>query len=370
LLVGCAVAAACWKTVPVDGASAASPAASTANAAGWNRQAAASYLDQREVWWQQWPHSQRDHGTICISCHTVVPYAMSRPALRRELGEGGMTATEKTMMDSVEKRVGHWSEMAPFYSDANSGPNKTAESHSTEAVLNAVVLASVDAGQGRLRPITRAAFDAAWALQLASGDHAGGWLWQDFHLAPWESGQSAYQGAALLAVQVGNAPGGYADQPETRPHVQRLRDYLRRQYAAQPLANQLYVLWASPKLPGLLAAAERTALLQQIEQLQQPDGGWRLASLGEWKRSDDSLQPVDSDGYATALVVLAMEESGTPRRDPSLNRGLAWLESHQQKDGNWTAASLNKQRDPATDIGRFMNDAATGYAVLALENSR
>ena len=160
---------------------------------------------------------------------------MARPALSHELSETGMSPAEKTMFDSVEKRVSMWSEMVPFYSDANNGPGKTAQAHSTEAVLNAVVLASYDSRQGHLRPITRKAFDAAWALQLGSGDDAGGWLWQDFHLAPWESNQSAYQGAALLAVQVGNAPDGYSNEPAVQPHMQLLGDYLRRRYASQPL---------------------------------------------------------------------------------------------------------------------------------------
>ena len=131
---------------------------------------AARYLDDREVWWQEWPRAQKDHGTICISCHTNVPYAMVRSGLRRQLGESGMTAPEKTMMDSVEKRVAHWPDMETFYSDAKHGPGKTAESRSTEAVLNAIILASIDSRQGHLRPITRTAFDEAWALQEETGE--------------------------------------------------------------------------------------------------------------------------------------------------------------------------------------------------------
>jgi len=295
---------------------------------------------------------------------------MARPALRRALRETSMAAPEKIMMDSVEKRVSHWSEMVPFYSDAVSGPGKTAESHATEAVLNAVILASADARQGHLRPITRTAFDSAWELQQQNGENAGGWQWQDFHLGPWESSQSAYQGAALLMFEAANSPDGYAKEPAVRTHLERMRDYLRRQYTTQPLMNQLYVLWASTKEPGLLTKDEHKALLTKIQRLQQPDGGWQLSSITNWKRVDNSAVPTEADGFATSLAVLVMEESGTSRHDNSLNRGLAWLEQHQQKDGNWPAASMNKQRDPGSDVGRFMSDAATAYAVLALEKAQ
>ncbi|HEX7157578.1 MAG TPA: hypothetical protein VF214_01085 [Edaphobacter sp.] len=364
LLLSCLAAAiTLWRATPVRGASAAP--------ARWNQQAAAAYLDSREVWWQQWPRAQKDHGTICISCHTQLPYALARPALRHELSETAMATPEKIMMDSVEKRVTHWSEMVPFYSDAVHGPGKTAEAHATEAVLNAVILASYDARQGTLRPVTRTAFDAAWELQEQTGDSAGGWKWQDFHLGPWESSRSAYQGAALLLYEAAIAPGGYAKEQSVRPHLELLKDYLHRNYANQPLMNQVYVLWASTKVAGLLTKEEQKALLNKLQSLQQTDGGWQLASFDNtWKRVDSSSAPTDSDGFATSLAVLTMEFTDTSRRDSSLKRGVAWLEQHQQADGRWPAASMNKQRGPENNAALFRSDAATAYAVLALENAR
>jgi hypothetical protein len=358
LLLAASLGLSAWlvKTTPVR---------ATTTHTAWNQQTAAHYLDARETWWQQWPPAQEDHGTVCISCHTTVPYALARPGLRRELHETSLTPAETTLRDSVTKRVLDWSSLTPFYSDARNGPNKTAESHATETVLNAVILANYDAQLGTLHPITRTAFDQAWSLQLTSGDNAGGWQWQDFHLAPWESTESAYQGAALLLLSAVNAPDDFASEPTPRQHLELVETYLRRQFAAQPLLNQLYILWASAKEPALLTGTQRKDLITTIHTLQQTDGGWRLSALDHRDRSDHTPQPTESDAYATALTVLALQASSP--HDPTLKHALTWLTTHQQEDGSWTAASLNKQRDPESDAYLFMTDAATAYAALALE---
>ncbi len=359
--VGCFLA----RTTTVHGAAS---GAVDAPARAWNKRAAASFLDERETWWQAWPRAQKDHGTLCISCHTVVPYAMVMPELQRDLGEAVMTPPETVMLASVEKRVNDWTEMLPFYSDEKYGKGKAAESRATEAVLNAIILSSYDRAQGQLRPVTRMAFAELWELQESDGPLAGAWKWQDFHLGPWESTESGYQGAALLMVEAVNLPGGFAREAETREHLDRLRDYLRRNYASQPLVNQLYVLWASAKEPKLLSRAEREALVTALRTQQQIDGGFRTASLDVRERVDHTVQSTASDGYATGVVVLALEAIRVPRQNPLLTGSLDWLVRHQQSDGTWTAASLNKQRDPASDPALFMTDAATAYAVLALEH--
>src|ERR1700721_1744625 len=51
----------------------------------WDVASAAAYLDGREAWWMSWSGAARDHGTFCVSCHTAMPYFLSRAVLRKEL---------------------------------------------------------------------------------------------------------------------------------------------------------------------------------------------------------------------------------------------------------------------------------------------
>ena len=345
--------------------------AASGPARSWNPQAAAARLDARQEWWMNWPNARRDHGTSCVSCHTSVPYALARPALRSALGDSGLSAAERRLLENVATRVRMWKDVEPFYPDQTRGLPKTSESRGTESILNALILSRRDATTGVLSDDTRSAFDNMWALQFKTGEQAGAWAWLNFHYEPWESGDAAYFGATLAAVAVGTAPQKYGVDPALRDRSTALAEYLHRMMDKQPLVNRVTLLWAASRWPSLLAADERSGLIESLARTQKPDGGWSLASLGSWKRIDGTELDQASDGYATGLITYALLENGVSPDDPSLSRGLAWLAQHQSAtDGGWTAVSLNKQRDPASDAGRFMSDAATAFAVLALTDEQ
>ncbi len=335
--------------------------------ASWNEKAAASYLDGRMVWWMGWQPAARDHGTFCVSCHTVAPYAMARPSLRAALAETAISAPERKLLDNIVKRVRIWADVEPFYPDATRGVPKTAESRGTEAILNALILTGYDAPTGRLSADALLALKHMWAEQLKAGESRGGWSWLQFHNSPWE-GDSQFYGATLAALAVGAAPAYYRATVESNAGMSLLREYLSRQQRSQTLIDRITLVWADANLPGILTAAERQSIVDEALQKQQPDGGFSLSSfVGEWKRRDKTPLEVQSDGYATGLVILVLQETGMSRDQLPLKRGLTWLVQHQEKnDGRWLAYSLNKQRDLASDVGRFMSDAATAYAVLAL----
>jgi squalene-hopene/tetraprenyl-beta-curcumene cyclase len=345
----------------------ASSRARAAEPRSWDPTAAAAYLDARQDWWMKWPSAARDHDTACVSCHTTLPYALSRSALRTPLNERGRSAVESKLLDQIVRRVRAWKDVAPYYPDQTRGLPKTAESRGTEAILNAVILSRRDAAAGTLSADARLAFANLWALQMRTGDLNGAWAWLKFGLEPWEGAASAYFGATLAAVAAGSAPGGYAASPEIHERLELLRGYLTRRLSQQPLFNRLMLLWASAELPGVLGAHQRDGIVTEALGRQRSDGGWSLATLGPWQRIDGSTMDTNSDGYGTGLASFALQKAGLSATHPAVEKGLDWLARHQDRStGQWWASSLNKQRLPESDASRFMSDAATAYAVLAL----
>src|SRR5579871_6389249 len=342
----------------------------TTIANSWDPKAAAAYLDRRQAWWMECPRAQRDHKTFCVSCHTAVPYALSRSALRTALAEQAPSPNEQRLLESVTKRVRLWKEVEPFYKDAERGPYKSVESRGTESVLNALILASRDAQSGQLSSDAHTAFENMWAEQQIAGRQKGAWLWLRFKNEPWEADDSDYFGATLAALAIGIAPENYRAKPEIQTNLKLLREYLKHKFAGQTTINRVVFLWAAAKLPGLLPDNRQKVLIGELLEKQQADGGWSLSSLsGDWERADGTSQETMSDGYATGLITFVLQRAGISPENAKLKRGLAWLKANQDRtEGSWAAYSLNKSKanhiSPETAL--FMNDAATSYAVLSL----
>jgi squalene-hopene/tetraprenyl-beta-curcumene cyclase len=365
LATAAALSAAVLACVLVNAGRAAEPAPSRT----WDAAAAARYLDGRLTWWRSWPKAERDHGTHCISCHTALPVALARPILRNALGEHETSPVEQAMYADVVKRVRMWRDVEPFYPDQKSGLPKSSESRAVESVLNALFLTTRDnENGGHLSDDAKQAFANMWSLQMQTGDLKGGFAWLTFKLEPWESDTATYWGAALAAMAIAQAPDNYAASPAIAANVEALRGYLRTAFQKDSsLFTRMLVLWADSNLHGVLEPAQRQATIYQLLAVQSEDGGWSLRRLALWQRRDGTVIADTSDGFATAMITVALKSAGVPATDKPMKAARTWLITHQSAEsGGLPAMSINKLREPGSDAYLFMTDAATGMATLAL----
>ena len=286
--------------------------------ADWSPRLAADYLDSRQKEWFAWKAAQTPSGP-CVSCHTGVIYLLVRPELRRKLGEKQPTAYETGLL----KTLGGVGFKEPL---ASLAPG-------VEVIHSALFLGD---------------FDRMWSMQIREGKDKGAWKWFHLDLDPWETPESTFYGATVAALAARNDHG----HPE---QIALLRDYLKREQGGQPLHNRLMLLWAMPDLVS-------GHLLDEALKKQQPDGGWTMESLGPWKRPTRSS---GSDAYATGLVTYTLLK-GHKSSKLRLAGALNWLNLHQNEQGYWAATSMNKEYPADSMMVKFMQDAATGFAALAL----
>jgi len=311
--------------------------------ADWSPQAAAKYLDSRQKEWFAWKNAQSANGP-CVSCHTGMTYLLARPALRRALGESEPTSYERGLLDRLR---------------AQAGSKPPANIQGVEVIFGALFLAQQDTGA--MSDATKLNFDQLWSFQRKDG----GLKWYSANLDPWESEPSFFFGAALGAMAVAAAPAGYRNQPEIQERVKQLVTYLQDGWQSRPLHHRLALLWASSQMPDVLPA--RQPLVDEILAAQQSDGGWTIQSLGPWMAHPNATPSEGSNSYATGFIAYVLQKAGVKRSNASLVRALAWLKSHQDPEsGAWAAKSMNKQYPPDSMQIRFMDDAATAFAAMAL----
>lgn len=289
---------------------------------------AVGFLDSAALQWQK----QRQ----CFTCHTNYAHLYARPSVSADAPAA--KEVRKFAEELIQKR---WADKGPRW-DA-------------EVVATAAALAFNDAATtGKLHPLTRQALDRMWTLQREDG----GFTWIKCDWPPMESDD--HYGATLVAIAVGNAPEGYAQTAAAVKGMERLKHYLKEN-PGPTLHHRAMVLWGASKMEGLLSPDEKQKIVEKLRDLQKPDGGWALASLGDWKRADDSPQDTEhSDGYGTGFVVYVLRQSGVPASDLRIQKGIGWLKANQRESGRWFTRSLHK------DSKHFITHAGSAFAVMAI----
>jgi squalene-hopene/tetraprenyl-beta-curcumene cyclase len=170
-----------------------------------------------------------------------------------------------------------------------------------------------------------------------------------------------HYGATLAAIAVGSAPDGYARTELAQRGLERLRIYFKNN-PGTTLHHRAMILWGNSYVEGILTPNDKQQVLDELLALQKSDGGWGLATMGDWKRADGMPQDVESsDGYGTGFAIYILRRGGLAATDLRIQKGLAWLKSHQRQSGRWFTRSLFK------DNKHYITHAGTAFAVMAIQ---
>jgi len=306
---------------------------------------AAAYIETgNKLWWKK---------RNCIACHTSGVYGVMRPALSAYLGKPDLSLRKhwvddlaKTKKEKIEK--------------LRSGLRPT------QVAYLAGALAEWDKHvTGKLSPETDEALRLMLSLQSDNGafNNIGCW-------PPFES--SAYHGTTVAAMAMQAAPGWLENLKDSdlMARVARTHNYLKTTKPPHDYAKVL-LLWTSTRVPGLVDARQKKALIKTLLDHQQADGGWSIRTFatpetwGDGSRAkklkaEPEFTSPPSDGHQTGLVLLVLRDAGVSAKKKKIRKGVAWLLKNQRQSGRWWTRSLN------TDSYHFITFSGSCYPLLAL----
>ena len=161
--------------------------------------------------------------------------------------------------------------------------------------------------------------------------------------------------AAIRSLQAFGSPG---DAEELNARIARATTWLRTNtpVTTEDKVFQLFGFRWAKSDAGLLSAA-----VMLLRNEQNPDGGW------------SQLGGLNSDAYATGLVLVALHEAGNVRTDDAAyQRGVKYLLETQEPDGSWLvhkrAVPINAYFESGFPHGKFqfVSYAGTCWATMAL----
>lgn len=292
---------------------------------------AARSLDASALDWQK--------GNQCSQCHANFMYLVARPAL------ASIVPPPPEVRGLYESLVsGRWEKQGLRYA--------------SEAMVVAVPLACNDQQTtGKLNPLTRKALDRMLTHQRPDGGWNGiGGAARTFI--------NEYEETLLAGIGIACAPLQYAQTEPARKALEGIRQYAKARPPQTPYQKGM-LLWAGHHVEGLMNEAERQKAAKDLLALQRPDGGWSLRSLlhdsEEWQSGKFAAEQ-PSDGYGTGFVLFAARLAGVPSGDARLQRGVAWLKTHQRASGRWFTPSLNTYT-----TRNLTSNSGAAFAVLALQ---
>ncbi|MCA9159137.1 MAG: squalene--hopene cyclase [Planctomycetales bacterium] len=296
---------------------------------------AAEYLDRSALNWQKTKN--------CATCHSNLFYMAARPALTNVLPDSGEV---RGMYEDY--RRARWAKSLP------------SEAHGFWTIVVGTGLTLNDLQtDGRHSAVAREVLDLMWTVQRADG----GWNWPHCDYAPMEIDD--HYGVTLAALAVGLAPDEYAKTAQAKSGLEKIRVYFGNN-PPKSLHHRAMLAWCSVRVTGIFTPEQCQDTLDELLALQLDDGGWSTAGfLTDWhglERDDGQAWDTNtSDGYGTGFVIVVSRELGLAADDPRLQRGIAWLRTHQRVSGKWFT------RSPVNDAGNLISNAGSAFAILALQ---
>ena len=227
-----------------------------ADAFSWER--AAQFLDRVAVTWGD------TFG--CVTCHTNGYYLTApstlfteRPAFRKA-------------RQQAEAFVRSLDPDTPT-TQAPAGEEDPYGIEDTYVVATAAFLAINDRQAGEdLSPITVQALDRAWSIQNEDGHWP---RWFKCNWPPFESDD--HHGVTLMAIATGMAPESYSKTDVAVQGMARIRGYLAT-HPPEHTHHKAMLLWVSRYHEDLVDDSDRQRWVDELLNLQRPDGGWAFAA--------------------------------------------------------------------------------------------